>query len=272
MSLKNFMRFAPVVFALSTAPSHARVIEAANIEEATATVTPDTLLIFDIDNTIMMPAQMLGGEEWYDYVFEKYLNEALARGEPRDQAVLKSIDRALAEWNAVQFVTKVSPVEATAPGIIRSLQQKGVKTLGLTARPNELVAKTDEQLKSIGIDLGANTVSSKVFTLPGDFPTTFSKGVLFVGAKNNKGLELEKLLKKLGLKPKKIVFVDNKLKHVQNVEKVLASYDIDYLGCRHGAADIKIANFNPSIADMQYKYFTNILSNDKADTFIKLGL
>jgi hypothetical protein len=54
----------------------------------------DTLVIFDLDNTVMMPAQTLGGEEWYDYLVTRYSDELKKRGESDAAAKSKAIARA----------------------------------------------------------------------------------------------------------------------------------------------------------------------------------
>lgn len=88
-----------------------------------------------------------------------------------------------------------------------------------------------------------------------------------VGPKNNKGEVLVKFLKQLGLKPKKIFFIDNKLHHVENVGKALAPTNITYFGRRHGAADAKISSMDKEIVEIQHRYFFgDILSNEQANT------
>ncbi len=242
----------------------AQVIETATTAEALAHADSDTLLIFDLDNTIVMPAQTLGGEEWFDYLVE----EDLKKGTEKSVA----IERALKIWNQVMLTTKVVPAEKSAPEQIAAKQRAGTKTMALTARPPELAAVTHKQLNSVGIHLDKNTVTKETVTVAGVEPAPFKRGVMFVGAQNNKGDILVKFLNALNLKPKKIVFVDNKQKHVDAVEKALAGSGIDYVGCRLGVTDAKIAAFDTELADIQLQYFKGILSDSAADAIRNAGV
>lgn len=251
---------------LTSAVASARILETKSIAEVEAELTPDTLLIFDLDNTIIMPAQTLGGEEWFDYLVEKYVAKAVSAGTKPDTAKLLALRQALEEWNAVQEVTQSIPVEKNAPAVVAEAQRSGVKTMALTARPPELKKKTFEQLQAAGFALHANAHHREAFDLKGAMPTRHENSVVFVNAGNNKGDILVQYLQTTGNLPKKIVFVDNKLKHVEAVQKALqqAAVKVDYVGCRHGATDAKIAAFDKNIADTQHRYFGKILDDAAA--------
>jgi hypothetical protein len=136
--------------------------------------------------------------------------------------------------------------------------------MGLTARPIELIAASKRQLKSVGIDFAGAAFSATPLDLKTDAPARFEDGVVYVGAYNNKGATLVAYLEQVGRTPKKIVFVDNKAKHVEAVEKALGKFKIDYLGCRHAASDAKVNAFDPAIADIQYRFFRKILDDPSA--------
>ena len=73
----------------------ADVREAPTMADALSDVDADSLVIFDLDNTVMMPPQSLGGEEWYDYFVEKRTKEQVAAGIPPAKAKENSIDQGL---------------------------------------------------------------------------------------------------------------------------------------------------------------------------------
>jgi hypothetical protein len=156
----------------------------------------------------------------------------------------------------------VVPVERETSALIREIQKRGAKTMALTARPIELADSTLGQLKSIGIDLSLTSVVSRDVPVQGQNPALFRRGALLVGPKNNKGLVLVQFLEQTGFLPEKIVFVDNKLKHVENVEKALKPLGISYFGRRHGAADQKIASMNKDIVEIQHRYFFGEVLSD----------
>lgn len=249
---------------------NAKVIEVSELASVFSSVDKNTLLVFDLDNTIIMPAQTLGGEEWYDYLVEKYRQEYADQKEP--EAETKAIDRAVLDWNAVHETTAVVPVKEEIPPLIARQQEKGAITVGLTARSLELSGATRRQLLSVGIDFNKAAALQKSPALQelkdnGEF----DNGVLFAG-KNTKGEVLLEFLRITKLQPGKIIFVDNKRHHLENVEKALADMPTDYTGCRYGATDAKIAAFNKDIAAVQYRYFKKILSDKAAEILLQNGI
>lgn len=248
----------------------AEVREAPTMANALEGVDADTLVIFDLDNTVMMPPQTLGGEEWYDYFVEKRVGQFKGEGLAEETAKEKAIDMGLKEWNTFHQNAKVVPVEKETPDLITRTQSSGAMTMALTARPSTLAQSTVSQLQSIGIDFTKSPVSKKSLTISGTNPSAFHQGLLMVGPKNNKGEVLVKFLKQLKLTPKKIIFIDNKQKHVDNVEKALAELKIPYFGRRHAAADKKIAEMNKQVVEVQHKYyFGEVLSDADAKKVLK---
>jgi hypothetical protein len=45
--------------------------ECSTIRDVIAEIQPDTLVVFDIDNTLLRPCQMLGSDEWFYYYIKK---------------------------------------------------------------------------------------------------------------------------------------------------------------------------------------------------------
>jgi len=231
------------------------------MSEAVAEVDEATLLIFDIDNTLLKPAQTLGADQWYDHLVKQYM----ATGYSESAA----IDKAIAMWTAVQKATKVVAVEAVTPDLISKEQQRGIKAMALTARPLDLIDATNRQLKSIGVDFTRTPFLTKPLSLKANDLAKFTDGVLFVGPKNNKGKVLKQLFETTKKMPKHIVFVDDKVKHVRNVEDAMKDLPLKYIGFRYGATDEEVAGFKPAIADVQLRFFGNILDDASAAAIIK---
>lgn len=267
--MKNKL-FLCLFFVLAPLFAFAEVRQAPTMESALEGAEKGTLVIFDLDNTVMMPPQTLGGEEWYDYFVEKRTEEFVSQGLNASEAKNKAVDQGLKEWSQFHKNAKVTPVEKQTPQLISDIQGKGVITMALTARPIDLADSTINQLKSIGIDFSQHSISNRTVSVPGENIAKFYKGALLVGPKNNKGTVLVKFLKMIKAKPVKIIFVDNKQHHVDNVEKALADLKIPYFGRRHGAADKKISAMNKQIVEVQHRYFFgDVLSDDEARKLIK---
>ena len=96
-------------------------------------------------------------------------------------------------------------------------------------------------------------------------------GVLFAHYSNDKGEVLVRFLRKTGLKPKKIVMVDDRRENLVHVEKALKKRKVTFVGFRYGGADEVVKRFDPNVAEVQMKWFGKILSDDAARTLYKEG-
>ena len=274
VTVKQVLLFTAFIFCLVARPA---IKEAKTMNEALSSVDNDTVLIFDLDNTIIETIQALGSDQWVDYLKEKYRKEYGETGESEEAIKAKVLVKVLDDWKRVVRVTKVQPVEETTPELIRGLQAKGVRIMGLTARPVDLIGRTRSQLESVRVDLSKSTVSPEEFTLATspdvDFRAKFSGGILHSG-NNPKGPLLTKfLLEKLKLQPKKIVFVDDKKGNVESVEAALNKIQgLDHTSYRYGGADKKVAGFRKELAEIEWEYFRAILSDSAAQAILVGGL
>lgn len=238
-------------------PTYGAIHQVKHIMEAIRTVDPNTLLIFDLDNTVMESSQMLGSDQWYGYLVRAYQERGLTKED--------AVDRAIAQWIVIQRTSEMQPVERATPTLIRAMQQSNVRVMALTARPTQLEKRTLTQLKKIGVSFMLHPVHRTEVSLPFKNGTAkYSQGVLFVGAKLNKGVVLGAFLKKISLKPKRVAFVDDKLKHVKDVGQALSKMKVAYTGFRYGATDAKVKAFDPWVAAVQFRYFRKILPDEAA--------
>lgn len=233
----------PLALALLLLASSARadVREIKSMAEIVPELTPGTLLVFDIDNTLVEPVGNIGSDQWY-----YYLVKALAR----DDKTL-SADAAEAKagevWTTTLMTVKVKPVEALTPALVRDQQKRGLKVMALTARDAGDAAATFRQLKDIGVDLAENAVRKD--DLATEQKGFYSRGVFFAGDGPDKGKTLVAFLKKIGLRPAKVVFADDKPRHAKNVDAALAAAGIPGVSFRYGAADAKVRAFNEVMAE-----------------------
>ena len=230
--------------------SWAKVQEIRSMHEIHEEITPQTLVVFDIDNTLMSPTGNLGSDQWFFYLRHLYSLQGLSEKE--------SLDKANLTWNKTQELISVKPVESDTPAWIQSLQKKGIKTMALTARSLDVAETTKKQLKSIHIQFTPTPPYSKALTLEktelhAPDPAMFTDGILLVGERNNKGLVLEAFLKKICYTPEKILFIDDKLKHVENMEKALTSLSIPYFGYRYAALDAHVEAFKAQFAEVNHQ-------------------
>ncbi|MBF0406318.1 MAG: DUF2608 domain-containing protein [Candidatus Riflebacteria bacterium] len=206
-------------------------------------VDKDTLLVFDIDNTLVCPITDFGSDQWLFYIVDRYMKVFNLSHEV-------ALDKGIELWVEVQKQIMVEPVETDTPEMVKNFQQKGIKIMGLTARKFADMDFTVKHLDSAGIHLGDSTIYDSELELTSDDSAKFSNGILYVGEKNNKAKVLDLFLKKIGKNVSKIVFVDDKEKHVTNLENVFGKSSVSFTGFRYGATDDRVKSFKQDMADL----------------------
>jgi len=237
--------FAVMIFLAVTA--QAQVRETQTMREVAQEVGPGTLVVFDIDNTLLESAQTLGSDQWFDAHIEE-LTEKYSDKE-------KAFNETSNLWIRLQQVTNMQPVEAITPSLVRNLQNRGIVVMALTARPWEVASVTNEHLNRAGIDLTRTSPKAEV--------EHYTNGIVFAG-RAKKGDVLKSFLAEVGLSPRKIVFVDDKAKHTVTVDASLSTLDVPHIEFRYGAADPKVYGYDKELAAIQLQHFGGILSDSVA--------
>lgn len=205
----------------------------------------ETLVLLDVDNTLIEPISYVGGVAWFDYMMAKMKK----RGIPEEDVIHKTSFL----WVRLQQFVKVRTVEEAIPSVIKTLHKKNIKTMGLTARSFLVSRITDQQLKSVDISLQDNTICGKeiIFT----DHAGFYNGVLSIEPFGSKGERLLQFLKKIDYETKKVLFVDDLSSFVEDVGTTLSETSlskgkkIHFKGIRYGGADDQEIRFNPARAD-----------------------
>jgi Protein of unknown function (DUF2608) len=238
--------------------TNCEIREIERMDEIKESINLDTLLIYDLDNTVFEPIGNYGSDQWFYYLSKVYQMDGFSIDE--------SEEKALELWNHTQSHIKVKPVESCIPSFIRDQQSKGIKTIAVTARSPATADVTIKQLTSIDVTFQESSIKNGG-SLKIDHPglngdVLFHDGVLFVGEKNSKGEALVLLLKNLNYRPENVVFVDDRRRHLEAVEKQLIAKKIPYKGFRYGAADKKVHAFND---------FTSEISDNKTAGLFYMG-
>lgn len=234
----------------------AEVRETTNLRDMQREVTSGTLVCFDLDNTLIRAEQMLGSDQWWDDLTNGFAAAGMTEK--------KATDKAYDIWLPIQKVSRFIPVQPDGPAIVRGFQDRKILVMGLTARPSRYSSFTSTQLASIGIDFRRSPPRSKALDLLLKDSAHYENGILFVGEHNSKGEALKAFLDATGLKPGKIVFADDKKKHVEGMEKIFGSGPIAYVGFRYGGADEWVKRYDRTIVEIQKKYLGRILPDSEA--------
>jgi FMN phosphatase YigB (HAD superfamily) len=124
----------------------------------------------------------------------------------------------------------VKPIEAVAGSIIRTLEERGALVGVLTGNHHLELSHIFYQLAVAGISLPRfwDTVPKLYFT--GIQSCAFAdRGVISTGS-NKKSEILLQFLERMQLRPKRIIFVDNSLACLQDVEQAALQLQVPFVG------------------------------------------
>ncbi len=221
------------VLLLLAALASAEVREIQSMSAIEPELTKGTLLVFDVDNTLLEPVGNLYSDQWIYYV-EKALE--------RDGASASEAEKRMGDiWTEGLKRSKVKPVEAGTPALVQRAQKAGFKVMALTARGLEDFEATMRQFRDAGYDLSRSGPKGRAEGYKG--------GVMFVGDGPDKGKALVAFLAAAGIKPARVVFVDDKPHHAKNVDAALTAAGIPVVAFRYGATDAKVKAFNEVMAE-----------------------
>ena len=250
-----------LLLVLSSQLASAEVREIKSMAEVVPHINSRTFLVFDLDNTVLEPVQMLGSDQNFGY----WVEQGMKRGLTKEQAT----DRAIQMASIVQPHSRVRAVEGRTPRFIATLQRTGLPVIALTARPGSWARGTLAQVASLNVDFRLAAPMLRNSRLKnGDF----INGVYFLTKGSDKGQALIEFMNEAGLKPERILFVDDKLHNVEAVERALEKTPLEHISFRYGAADPRVAAFNPVIAEIQWREYLKtgrFLSDEEATDLVE---
>ncbi len=225
----------PHFLLLSSFSLTAEIRESIHLQDIIGEIVEDTLCVFDIDNTLIEPTTNIGSDQWYYHLVDSIAqDENLSR-----EDASKKADRV---WNETQYTITTKTVEQSTAAIFNSL---ACDSMALTARSPEIFAITNQQLVSHGISFDSRAPLTNDLILDAhEAEIRYSHGILLQGEGLDKGKTLVNFLENLHRRYKKIVFVDDKLSNVRNVNAALSQAGITkHVEFRYGATDERVARF-----------------------------
>lgn len=247
-----------LLFFASFSIAYGAILELGSFKDLQTHLTPDTLVILDIDDTLLIPPQMLGCDEW----FNSRLKDHRAEGHSASEALEKS----LAEWEGVRHLTKMEVVEPGSEVIVKTLQNQGYKVMGLTTQGLALATRTSQQLMQNHFDLKLTSPSTQdAYFNVNQHGVLWRNGILFTSG-TPKGKALFALCDKIDYVPKRIVFVNDKKSHLAEVESEAIKRKVEFIGLRYSYSDARKKAFSKEIADYEFEHssFSRILSDDES--------
>lgn len=264
------MRFFPHVILLMiifSSPPDAKIVESVpmmrdvkfKVEEALQKTKPeDVLVAFDIDMTLTQPDHPAA---YYPTII-KYRKTYKEITEP-----LSNEQHDLLLMHMVSDVRQ-KLVEDSTPAVIQALQDQGIRVIAFTASLtgrmgtcNRLEERRYNHLKSLGLNFERAFLLQEIIfkDLPSyrnNYPV-FYKGVLCSNGekgKTSKGSVLVAFLQALNIKPEVIILVDDKKKHLEDVEVFLNIHnpDVCFIGIEYKGA---FSYVPPEMSEQDFRTF-----------------
>lgn len=255
-----------VFFSLVTAHPISQVQDIDKISEVNKYIDNKTMVLFDIDNTILTADQSLGSDQWFDY----YVKTKVEQGNDKLAAVHATLDK----WMYIHQYTKVKPIENNTVEVINYAQAKTPYVYVLTARSGSTYTMSSNELSSLGLSFDKmNHVDFKIpqLQLHETDEAVYKNGLILAGL-TGKGRTLKEFIKKSGIDIKnlsKVIFIDDKKHNVDDVARAADELGVNFLGLRYAAADHDVKNFSSEIANKQLSFLQRC-KRLISDTFAKV--
>ena len=208
------------------------------ILEAVQAVDDSALVAFDVHDVLTVPADQLLRFP-YKARLKQVLAEVAAQNGPDEAAMLET---------AVKRQHRVELADPSMGEVLQIVKARPLRAIALTnARTGDLdgeVLREDllfSRLRSVGIDF-SDSFPDRSFTMMDCFggegleeTPAFKNGVVFT-CHLPKGVVLQSFLKKIGFRPSKIVFVDDKRINLESVEALCKEENIPFIGFHYTAS------------------------------------
>jgi hypothetical protein len=241
----------------------AEIREIDQIAEILTEVREDSLVLLDIDETLIEMPIMLGGKAWRSYAID-----VLAATRPEDEAI-KIHDK------LTYFIVMHVPyraIERSANDCFDVFRKRGAAVFGLTARGKnywyDMPSADGEELtilhlKQAGFnfEISSGLIDETVFSHP-----SFGRGIFFVYPLEDKGELILELFTKEKIRPSNVIFVDDKIENVHSVSHAFEQLQIPAIGFHYRHIDL-YRHFDPMIANIQLEKLlleNTILSDESA--------
>ncbi|MFT5139624.1 MAG: hypothetical protein ACI9H8_001603 [Lysobacterales bacterium] len=212
-----------------------------------------TLVVFDIDNTLLAMEQGLGADQWYEWQKE------LANEDP---CHVQAVENRLAIQGSLFFASAMRPTQPDSAALLRSIQDSGIRVIALTSRGVEFRLSTFRELRRNGFDFRRTAIGpdggwdETFIPVHGIRPARYEDGV-FLTAGQHKGVMLKDLLDKSNTPlPSAILILDDKQANLDAIVETFSALDVPVRAWRYSGEDENVANFNP---DQAYEMLEELL-------------
>lgn len=210
-----------------------------DLEEEFSKADINTIIIFDIDQTLTEPVDRARQGDVKEIV-KKQIQQ------PLEVMYQKLSPDQKYQIYCERLKMKQQLVHQKLPNLIDILQSRGIKTLAITLNHSDKTLMDEntediieQRLKSLGINFQKSwkDVDPLEFSLKNNFfekyererTPEFKNGIIYT-CHLPKGMFISEFLRKIPQKFSKIIFVDNQKKHIVDVENAIQNLKVEYIG------------------------------------------
>ena len=254
-----------------------KIVEVADLKQIKQTcleldsnALSQTLVIFDVDSTLIVPKDMSLRDRWADYgtktreVLDGLLEEEPLARKYNEEVLMPEYAFPPRMITAALMQAKQEIIDPKSVTLIESLAHRGVKTIALTAAHTGplgvMPAMEDwrvDHLKSLGYDFSRAFPESNLLSFPeiqeAQSTPIFKQGILF-SSTQPKGEVLAHFLKQINWMPKKIIFVDDNLSYVQSVGMTMSALGVEVIGFYYTAVDSLSKTLDLKLCELQFRH------------------
>jgi len=238
-------------------PLMAEIRETEQMSDILQEVEADTLVIFDVDYTLIHPDTMIFSYPGYRQLSNTMIDRA------NDGISLEKIQAWIC---TVMDNTSYYPIENDIADTFSAITAIGANTMGLTGRPTQPLGRIDDtgnflleilEGHNIRFSIASEIPTDVYLRIPSVFhsrpPIMYKNGCIF-SANMPKGAVLARFIEKTGIEPKKVIFIDDLRHHVVSVATELDKLDIPNV-CFHYLWDSPVdLAFDEELVSYQLNY------------------
>ncbi len=222
--------------------------------------TSKTLVIFDVDEVIVYPTNLIQLQPASPFWEAKMADIEKRLGKDK-RDLLHSIMLLQSRWELI---------DATLPQIINTLQSRNIQVLALTSFRTGKMGKIQsiedwrrQQLKNHNIDFKITAGISKSYfeingleNSDGTKKPVYKDGIIYTDLQS-KSVVLNAFLAHNHLNPNEIIFIDDRISNVEDLESFCNKININFIGIHDNRLLTKHPHFDPNLGQFQFFYLEN---------------
>lgn len=231
-----------------------------------------TLMVFDLDDTLITMSQALGSVGWWDWQYELQKN-----GSHSDKLFTEDYQQLVRIQNILFQLVKMDLTDDYVIPFLKAAANQGTTLMGLTARGKEHLSATLMQLKDKQFMVGEKLLFRKnglklnnKTSLAGNFhcpqfsrEVIYQQGIMFLDGED-KGEALICILAKTKQDIKTIIFVDDSKRNIVSMDKAFANRDdvlvLNVFYTKENAKELEV-QINPNLQAQLFEQWKFIKEN-----------